>query len=136
MGKPRILVCEDEESVRAAIRLVLERDYELSFAEDGEQALTQVTSHPVELILLDIKLPKVDGLEILKTAMAQSPAPRVLMLTAYQSAELAQRAIQAGALDYVTKPFTREQLLRAVERALMLQDWQRPGANARSAPDA
>lgn len=127
MSKARILVCDDEKNLRKAIRLILERDYELVFAEDGEQALQQFTNgQPFDLILLDIKMPKKDGLEVLRELMAVQPPPRVLMLTAYQSLELAQRATKFGALDYVTKPFGREHLLKAVNRALTLLNWQRP----------
>jgi len=126
MAKPTILVCDDEPGIRAAIRLVLERDYELVFAGDGEEALELLNKRQADLILLDIKLPKKDGLEVLRELTARQPVPRVLMLTAYQSMELAQRATQAGALDYVTKPFERQALLNAVERALDLRDWQRP----------
>ncbi|MDP3703702.1 MAG: response regulator [Candidatus Omnitrophota bacterium] len=126
MAKPTILVCDDEPGIRAAIRLVLERDYELVFAGDGEEALELLNNHHADLILLDIKLPKKDGLEVLRELTVRQPVPRVLMLTAYQSVELAQRATQSGALDYVTKPFERQALLNAVERALDLRDWQRP----------
>ena len=132
MPKPSILICDDEESVRAAIRLILERDYELRFAADGEEALEQWRQQPADLILLDINMPKKDGLEVLQEVMATQPPPRVLMLTAYQSVEIAQRATQAGAMDYVTKPFERQSLLNAVHRALNIHDWQRhqptPGA--------
>jgi len=126
MAKPTILVCDDEPSIRAAIRLVLERDYALVFAGDGEEALELLNNHHADLILLDIKLPKKDGLEVLRELTMRQPVPRVLMLTAYQSMELAQRATQAGALDYVTKPFERAILLKAVQRALTLPSWQRP----------
>jgi len=126
MAKPTILVCDDEPGIRAAIRLVLERDYELVFAADGEEALELLNNHHADLILLDIKLPKKDGLEVLRELTMRQPVPRVLMLTAYQSMELAQRATQAGALDYVTKPFERAILLKAVQRALTLPSWQRP----------
>lgn len=125
MKKPSVLVCDDEESVRAAIRLILERDYELRFAADGEEALTQWRQQPADLILLDIKMPKKDGLEVLQEVMRSPSPPRVLMLTAYQSVEIAQRATQAGAMDYVTKPFDRQALANAVHRALHLHDWQR-----------
>ena len=128
--KPTILVCDDEESVRAAIRLVLEHDYTLTFASDGEEALRQFRAHPADLVLLDIKMPKVDGLEVLKTLTASQPPPRVVLLTAYQSVELAQRATRDGAIDYVPKPFTRDQLRQAVERALRLPAWQRPTPTA------
>ena len=127
MAKPRVLVCEDEYGVRAAIRLVLEQEYELVFAEDGEQALQRATTEPaLDLILLDIKMPKRDGLEILKTLMTRPIPPRVIMLTAYQSIEVAQRAIELGAIDYVPKPFERQELAHAVQRALALPDWQQP----------
>lgn len=118
MPKPSILVCDDEASLRAAVRLILERDYEVRFAVDGDDALKQFERQPADLVLLDIKMPKRDGLDVLKILMTTQPPPRVLMLTAYQSLELAQRATQSGAIDYVTKPFSRATLLKAVERAL------------------
>ena len=126
MPKPTILVCDDEESVRSSVKLVLEKDYQLVFASDGEEALKQYEVQPVDLVLLDIKMPRLGGLEVLNTLMSRQPPPRVLMLTAYHSVELAQRATQTGALDYVSKPFERQDLLAAVERALSLRDWNRP----------
>lgn len=132
MPKPTILVCDDEESVRASVQLVLERDYQLVFASDGEEALTRFEAQPVDLVLLDIKMPKLGGLDVLKTLMSRQPVPRVLMLTAYHSVELAQRATQAGAIDYVSKPFERQDLLAAVERALSLRDWNRPNPQDQS----
>lgn len=127
MAKAKILVCDDEKNLRKAIRLILEKDYDLVFAEDGEDALQQFTNgRPFDLVLLDIKMPKKDGLEVLTELMAVQPPPRVLMLTAYQSLELAQRATKSGAVDYVTKPFERQTLLKAVDRALDLRTWQRP----------
>ena len=126
MAKPRILVCDDEAVIRKAVRLVLKQDYELVFAADGEETLQQVQAQSFDLVLLDIKMPGKNGLEVLQELML-APAPaRVLMLTAYQSVELAQRATRLGALDYVTKPFTREGLANAVDRTLYLQPWQRP----------
>ena len=124
--KPTVLVCDDEESVQAAIRLVLEQDYDLAFASDGEEALRQFQARPADLVLLDLKMPKKDGMEVLQELMSQQPPPRVVLLTAYQSVELAQWATQHGALDYIPKPFTRDQLRQAVERALQLPAWQRP----------
>ena len=75
-------------------------------------------------------MPKKDGMEVLQELMGRQPPPRVLVLTAYQSVELAQRATKYGALDYVPKPFTRDQLRQAVDRALRLPEWQRPTSNA------
>jgi CheY-like chemotaxis protein len=128
--KATILVCDDEESVQAAIRLVLEQDYDLAFASDGEEALAQFKARPADLVLLDLKMPKRDGMEVLQELMGTPPPPRVLVLTAYQSVELAQRATHHGAVDYVPKPFTRDQLRQAVDRALRLPAWQRPAPAA------
>lgn len=128
MGKSRVLVCDDEENVRKAVRLVLERDYELVFAADGLECLAQLASRPFDLLILDIKLPHVDGLEVLSRITSQPTPPPVIMLTAYQSAELAQRASYAGALDYVTKPFERDALVKAVQRALNSRSSQNPGS--------
>jgi two-component system response regulator HydG len=130
MPKPTILICEDEEIVRSSIKLVLEQDYELVLARDGEEALQQFDAKPVDLVLLDIKMPKLGGLDVLKELMKRQPPPRVLMLTAYDSVELAQRATQLGAVDYVSKPFEQKALREAVDRALSLRDWQRPKPQA------
>ncbi len=118
MSRPTVLVCDDEEIVRSAVRLVLEREYELIFAKDGEEALKQFEAQPADLVLLDVKMPRLGGLDVLKTLMTRQPPPRVLMLTAYHSVELAQRATQLGALNYVSKPFERQDLLDAVAGAL------------------
>lgn len=126
MGKPLVLVCDDEEIVRSSVRLVLEKDYQLVFAKDGEEALKQFDAQPVDLVLLDVKMPKVDGLGVLKELMSRKSPPRVLMITAYHSIEVAQRAMQFGAIDYVSKPFERQDLLDAVDRALNLRDWSLP----------
>ncbi len=118
MAKPSVLVCDDEEGIRAALRLILEPYYELRFAVNGEEALQHFADRPADLVLLDIKMPKIDGLEVLQQLMANPAPPRVLMLTAYKSLELAQRATALGALDYVTKPFDRVAVRDAVQRGL------------------
>lgn len=118
MPKPRILICEDEENLRKGVRYMLERDYELTLAADGEEGLNALSTQSFDLVILDIKLPKVDGLDLLKALQAKPNPPPVIMLTAYQSTEVAQRATLAGANEYVTKPFVREDLVKAVERAL------------------
>ncbi len=130
MAKHMILVCDDEEIVRASVKLVLEKDYQLVFAGDGEEGLKQFNAQPVDLVLLDLKMPKMDGLAMLKELMSRKPPPRVLMLTAYHSVEVAQRATQLGAIDYVTKPFERQALLDAVDRALSLREWNLPNPGA------
>ena len=116
--KPRILVADDEEGVRESLNLVLSDDYEITFAMDGMDTLAKLGKERFDVVLLDIKMPKLDGLEVLKQLRGTSIHPPVLMLTAYQSVELAKEAVKLGALDYLPKPFERDQILAAVRGAL------------------
>lgn len=115
MSKPRLLIADDEEGIRESLNLILGEEYELIFATDGEETLAKLTAEPFELVLLDIKMPKLDGLEVLRRLQGTKFATPVLVLTAYQSVELAKEAVKLGALDYLPKPFEREQILNAVK---------------------
>ena len=118
MPKARILVADDEEGIRESLSLILEDEYDLSFAENGEETLAKLAKEPFALVLLDIKMPKLDGLEVLRKLKSNGHTMPVLMLTAYQSVELAKEAIKLGARDYLPKPFERNQILAAVRGAL------------------
>lgn len=115
--KPRILIADDEEGIRESLSLILGEDYELVFATDGEETLARIGDDGFKLVLLDIKMPKLDGLEVLKRLKGRPTAP-VLILTAYQSVELAKEAVKLGAVDYLPKPFERDQILNAVRGVL------------------
>jgi len=119
MGKPRILIADDEEGIRESLNLILGEDYDLAFAKDGEETLAMLRAEPFELVLLDIKMPKLDGLQVLKRLKnnGASTIP-IMVLTAYQSVELAKEAIKLGARDYLPKPFEREQIVNAVRGVL------------------
>ncbi len=114
MGKPRILVADDEEGIRESLSLILEDSYDLVFAVDGEDTLVKAQANGISAILLDIKMPKLDGLEVLKRLRKAGVKTPVLMLTAYQSVELAKEAVRLGAVNYLPKPFERDQILEAV----------------------
>ncbi len=116
--KPSILICDDEEGIRESLRLVLEGSYDLIFAGDGQEALEQLRASSPDLMLLDMKLPRQDGLETLRRARAIAPTIPVLILTAYHSPEIAQETVRLGALDYIPKPFESARLLQAVQAAL------------------
>ncbi len=115
MARPRILIADDEEGIRESLNLILGDTYDLIFAHDGEQALEKLQRNQVSLAILDIKMPKMDGLQVLKRVREEGVRTPVLMLTAYQSVELAREAVTHGALDYLPKPFEREQILKAVK---------------------
>ena len=118
MGRLRILVADDEEGIRESLNLILAETYDLEFAEDGQTALTKLSHERFDLALLDIKMPKLDGLQVMKRLKQQGTTVPTLILTAYQSVELAKEAVKLGAADYLPKPFEREQILRAIEDAL------------------
>ena len=118
MRKLRILIADDEEGIRESLKLILEGEYELVFVQQGEETLSKLARERFDLVLLDIKMPKIDGLEILKQMKQQRLATPVIILTAYQSVELAKEAIKLGALDYLPKPFTRDQILESIHAVL------------------
>ena len=118
MARTRILVADDEEGIRESLNLILGEDYELVFARDGEETLEKLKEDSFELVLLDIKMPKLDGLEVLRRLKGQGVSVPVLVLTAYQSVELAREAVKLGAQNYLPKPFEREQILNAVRGVL------------------
>ena len=118
MARPRILVADDEEGIRESLKLILSGYYDVTFAADGEETLSKLTRERFSLALLDIKMPKLDGLEIMKRLKQEQIQTPVLILTAYQSVELAKEAIKLGARDYLPKPFDREQILEAVRSVI------------------
>ena len=125
MPKPRVLIADDEEGIRESLSLILSEDCEVAFASDGEEALAKLLKQPFALVLLDIKMPKLDGLEVLRRLKRARRRIPILMLTAYQSVEIAKEAVRLGALDYLPKPFERNQILATV-RGVLAQ--RRPGS--------
>jgi DNA-binding response OmpR family regulator len=118
MTKPRILIADDEEGIRESLNLILGDAYDLDFATDGEEALAKLEKQTYAAALLDIKMPKLDGLEVLRRLKGANGTP-ILMLTAYQSVELAKEAVKLGARDYLPKPFERDRILSAVQGILV-----------------
>lgn len=114
MAKKRILICDDEEGVRESLKLILEDDYELSFANTGIEALEKVKDEPPDIVILDIKMPKMSGLETLKRIKKISPKTKIIIASGYKSVETAQEAIKLGASDYIVKPFESNELLKKI----------------------
>ena len=105
MAKKRILICDDEEGVRESLKLILEDDYALDFAENGAEAISKVKKNTFDLVILDIKMPKISGLEVLKELKKVSPLAKVMIASGYKSVEAASEAVKYGAVDYIVKPF-------------------------------
>jgi DNA-binding NtrC family response regulator len=117
-ARPVILVVDDDPGIREAFRLVLEDQYELLEAEDGPQALERVQRSPVDLVLLDVRLPGMDGIEVLERVKAIDEHVEVVLVTAVQTVRAAVAAMKLGALDYLTKPFDEDEILPLIRRAL------------------
>ncbi len=115
-SKPTVLICDDEEGIRESFRLILEDDYVLEFAKDGLQALEMLKTLSPAVMLLDIKMPKMHGMEILKQVKMLKPSLPVIIVTGYQSVEMAQEATRLGAADYLPKPFDSKQVLARIKQ--------------------
>jgi len=118
MIKKRILVCDDEEGIRESLNLILEKDYDISFATNGKEAIEHIKKSPTDLVILDIKMPKMDGIETLKQIKQAKPDTKVIIATGYRSVETATEAVKHGASDYIVKPFESEQVLQAVSKQI------------------
>ena len=116
--KPLILVCDDEEGIRESFKLILSDHYIVKFAHNGIEALETLKTLSPDVMLLDIKMPKQNGMEILKQIKRLKPKLPVIIVTGYQSVETAQEAVKNGAADYIPKPFESRQILKAVAAAL------------------
>lgn len=114
--KKRILVCDDEEGIRESLKLILEKDYDLEFAQNGDEALEKAKAVPIDITILDIKMPKKDGLETLKELKKMNPSSSVIIATGYKSVDIAEEAMKLGASDYIVKPFDRDKIARIVKK--------------------
>lgn len=114
-----ILVVEDEATTRKAITRALElRGYAAQGVASGEQALAWLASHPNDLLLLDLRMPGMDGVEVMRRVREAHPESLVIVLTAHASVESAIEAVRAGAADYLLKPCSLRDIEAAVSRAL------------------
>src|SRR5438874_1736691 len=117
--RPRILIVDDQRNMRTTTALVLrQQGYQVTEAESGEAALSRLLAEPFDLVLTDLKMAPLDGLAVLRGALEISPSTQVIVMTGYGTVESAVEAMQQGAYDYISKPFTEGELLVRVQRAL------------------
>jgi len=111
----KILICDDEEGIRESLKLILSDQYDLILTNDGEQCLNCLENdNDINLVLLDIKLPKINGLEIIKLIKQKKPDLDVIIVTGYKSVETASEATKCGASSYIVKPFNSDEILDTV----------------------
>ncbi len=117
--KARVLVVDDEASARTGLEKLLKQDgYAVDLAEDGAKALAIAVEQPPDVVVTDLKMPKMDGIELLRKLHTQDPTLPVIVATAFGDVSTAVSAMRAGAEDFITKPIEFDALLVVIERAL------------------
>ncbi len=137
--KKQVLVVDDEPNLRKILAAQLSRDgYDVSTAEDGEQGLTFLRENHVDLVITDLKMPKVDGMTLLKEALRENPELPIVMITAHGTVDTAVEALKTGAFDYLTKPFDKDEVRQIVAKALKTRQLADEDASApqRAVPGA
>ena len=119
---PHILVVDDELSMREVLELMLAKEgYQITCAENGRKAIELLEKDQYDLMLCDIKLGDISGLDVLQASKKTNPDTVVILISAYASTETAVEAMNAGAYDYVPKPFDKDELMQTVAKALDLK---------------
>ena len=119
---PHILIADDELSMRELLEYMLTKEgYRVSCAENGRKAITMIESTPFDLLICDIRLGDISGLEVLKATKKINPQTVVIMISAYTTTETAVESMNAGAFDFVPKPFNNQELKQTIANALTLK---------------
>ena len=124
--KKSILVVDDDIAHRTMLRILLEWEYEISEADCGSIAIEKVQKTPYDLVLMDVRMPEVGGMEALDKIKSINPEIPVVMMTAYSSNETASKALEKGAYGYLTKPFDFENLRQTIKRAVKARNTNQP----------
>jgi DNA-binding NtrC family response regulator len=119
VSNPRILVIDDEMIVCESCKRILEEDgYEVETALSGREAIDKMKENPFDIVLTDLKMPEIDGMEILRTFRKEYPDTIVIMITGFSTVETAVEAMKLGAFDYIPKPFTPDEVSIVVRKAI------------------
>jgi two-component system, NtrC family, response regulator AtoC len=117
--KKQVLIVDDEANLRKILAAQLSRDgYDVLTAEDGAEGLALLRENHIDLVITDLKMPKVDGMQLLKQALAEEPDLPIIMITAHGTVDTAVEALKSGAFDYLTKPFDKDEVRQIVAKAL------------------
>ena len=127
MEKNKALVIDDEQIVLDSVSKILtDEDYEVDTSLSGREGLNQAIEKDYDVVLTDIRMPDIGGMRVLRDVKRAKPALPVVIITGYASVKSAVQAMKLGAADYIEKPFTPDQLLKAVDAALDMAATQEP----------
>ncbi|MFO0751972.1 MAG: response regulator [Thermodesulfovibrionales bacterium] len=119
MNKGKVLIIDDEEIVRISCRRILVPEgYAVETVKSAEEGFALLAGERFDIVLTDLKMPDVDGIEVLRRVKKDWPEVEVIMITGYQTINTAVQAIKLGAFDYLEKPFTPDGIVSAIERAM------------------
>jgi two-component system response regulator AtoC len=126
-----VLIVDDEINIRRVLAAMLKREgYEVTTAADGEQAFGVLHKTPVHVVVTDLVMPRMSGLELLRRVAADFPDVPVIVITAHGSVDSAVAALKAGAFDYITKPFEQDELKKVIAKAARAHDLERQNVHA------
>ncbi len=128
-----VLAVDDELNIRRVLAAMLKRDgYEVTTAADGEQALAVMARTPVQVVVTDLVMPRLDGLSLLRRVAADYPDVPVIVITAHGTVDSAVAALKAGAFDFITKPFAQEELRKVLAKAARAHEFERQNVHGPS----
>ena len=125
----KLLVVDDDPSVRHALWITFRDFFHVILAENGHKAVEAFQAHPVDVAVVDIRMPGMDGMELLRHLKDMDPQVEVIFLTAYETIEYIREALRLGACDYITKPFSVDNLRAAVSNAMERRETSRKTSN-------
>jgi DNA-binding NtrC family response regulator len=114
-----VLVVDDDLGPREAIRMILQDKYNVLTCDNPQEVLSIISSDRADVVMLDIKMPKIDGIRLLKEMKTINPRVEIVLITAYPTMQSAIEAMQYGAYDYVIKPFDKEKIEQVVRRGII-----------------
>ena len=128
---PHVLIVDDELNIRRVLAAMLAREgYEVTTAADGEQALSVLHKTPVHVVVSDLVMPRLGGMQLLERISAEFPDIPVIFITAHGTVDSAVQALKAGAFDYITKPFEQEELKKVIAKAARAHELERHNVHA------
>jgi response regulator RpfG family c-di-GMP phosphodiesterase len=118
MTQNRVLIVDDERGVRESMKMLLKNSYNIDMASSGTEAIARLSDIQPDVVLLDLRMPDMSGIEVLQEIKLRDPNVEVILVTAYATIETARKALRLGAFDYLTKPFNPDELANIVSRGM------------------